>query len=133
MSGARGAGRMRTNAIRSMAVAAALVLLGAGVYGLRHANARVSPKPTSSLLSNGGPQAPEFTVISDWENSSPLTMNQLRGRVVLVDFWTYSCINCQRTFPFLQSWWHKYRDSGLVIVGVHSPEFDFEKSVPNIR
>jgi thiol-disulfide isomerase/thioredoxin len=128
MSGAR-----RTNAIRSMAVAAALLLLAAGVYGLRHANAKVSPKTVSSVLSKGGPQAPEFTGISDWENSAPLTMHQLRGRVVLVDFWTYSCINCQRTFPFLESWSHRYGATGLVIVGVHSPEYEFEKTISNVR
>jgi thiol-disulfide isomerase/thioredoxin len=133
MSGARRAGGMRTNAIRSMAVGAAIVLLGATGYGLLHANAKVSPKTTASLLSNGGPQAPDFTGISDWENSSPLTMHQLRGRVVLVDFWTYSCINCQRTFPFLESWWHRYGGSGLVIVGVHSPEYEFEKNISNVR
>ncbi|GAB3039896.1 hypothetical protein GCM10027285_25610 [Oleiagrimonas citrea] len=78
-------------------------------------------------------QAPDFTGIDHWINSKPLTMQQLRGKVVLVDFWTYSCINCLRTLPHLKSWWAKYKDKGLVIVGVHSPEFDFEKKTANVE
>lgn len=68
-----------------------------------------------------------------WLNSPPLTLEGLRGKVVLVDFWTYSCINCIRTMPYLRSWYEKYRDQGLVIVGVHSPEFAFERSEANLR
>jgi thiol-disulfide isomerase/thioredoxin len=93
--------------------------------------ATVPAGPSLPLSSYG--QAPEFTGIVDWENSAPLTMAQLRGKVVVVDFWTYSCINCQRTLPFVAQWDRKYRDQGLVIVGVHSPEFDFEKDLGNIR
>ena len=78
-------------------------------------------------------RAPDFTGISHWINSPPLTMQGLRGKVVLVDFWTYSCINCLRTLPHLKSWWAKYHDKGLVIVGVHSPEFDFEKNSANVE
>ncbi|NII09300.1 thioredoxin family protein [Oleiagrimonas sp. C23AA] len=78
-------------------------------------------------------QAPEFAGISHWINSPPLTMKQLRGKVVLVDFWTYSCINCLRTLPHLKSWYAKYHDKGLEIVGVHSPEFDFEKNYANVK
>ena len=80
-----------------------------------------------------GPAAPEFAGIVDWENSPPLTVSSLRGKVVLVDFWTYSCINCQRTIPFLRQWWDKYKGEGFVIVGVHSPEFDFEKNIGNVK
>jgi len=83
----------------------------------------------SSKLANYGP-APNFTGISDWFNSKPLTIKQLRGKVVLVDFWTYSCINCLRTLPHLKSWWKEYHSAGLEIVGVHTPEFGFE-SVPH--
>jgi thiol-disulfide isomerase/thioredoxin len=88
---------------------------------------------TQSSVPASGPAAPEFVGIVDWENSPPLTLASLRGKVVLVDFWTYSCINCQRTIPFLRQWWDKYKTEGFVIVGVHSPEFDFEKTVDNIR
>lgn len=77
--------------------------------------------------------APELRGISGWLNSPPLTMAGLRGQVVLVDFWTYSCINCLRTLPQLKAWDAKYRDAGLVIIGVHSPEFAFEQDEANVR
>jgi cytochrome c biogenesis protein CcdA/thiol-disulfide isomerase/thioredoxin len=79
------------------------------------------------------PQAPDIQGISAWINSAPLTMERLRGKVVLVDFWTYSCINCLRTLPYLKSWDERYRSKGLVILGVHSPEFAFEHSLGNVR
>jgi thiol-disulfide isomerase/thioredoxin len=69
---------------------------------------------------------PNFAAIDGWVNSTPLTMQELRGKVVLVDFWTYSCINCLRTLPHLEAWDRMYRKAGLVIVGVHTPEFAFE-------
>ena len=68
-----------------------------------------------------------------WINSPPLTQADLRGKVVLYDFWTYSCINCQRTFPYIRSWFDRYTANGLVVVGVHSPEFDFEKVHKNVE
>jgi len=77
--------------------------------------------------------APAFEGITAWINSKPLTMEELRGKVVLVDFWTYSCVNCVRTFPYIKSWDEKYRKDGLVIVGVHSPEFEFEKDLDNVK
>jgi len=86
----------------------------------------------SSSLRDFG-RAPEFAGISEWINSEPLTMQKLRGKVVLVDFWTYSCINCLRTFPHLKAWNRTYRKRGLVIVGVHTPEFAFEYVHGNVR
>jgi cytochrome c biogenesis protein CcdA/thiol-disulfide isomerase/thioredoxin len=80
--------------------------------------------------------APEFTGTQRWFNTpggTPLTLAGLRGRVVLVDFWTYSCINCLRTLPYLKAWDAKYRNDGLTIVGVHTPEFPFEHSASNVR
>ena len=77
--------------------------------------------------------APSFTGATQWLNSPPLTIEMLRGKVVLVDFWTYSCINCLRTLPYLKAWDQKYRSQGLVIVGVHSPEFAFEKDTENVK
>ena len=80
--------------------------------------------------------APEFTQISGYINTpsnSPLTLSSLKGKVVLVDFWTYTCINCIRTIPYINDWNQKYADKGLIIVGVHSPEFDFEKSYDNVK
>lgn len=77
--------------------------------------------------------APEFAGANGWINSNPLTMEDLRGKVVLIDFWTYSCINCIRTIPYINEWHEKYADDGLVIVGVHAPEFAFEKVQANVE
>lgn len=68
-----------------------------------------------------------------WINSKPLTAKELKGKVVLVDFWTYSCINCLRSLPYTEAWAQKYKGSGLVVIGVHTPEFDFEKQLPNVQ
>jgi thiol-disulfide isomerase/thioredoxin len=77
--------------------------------------------------------APEFKAVSGYINTSPITLKDLKGKVVLVDFWTYSCINCIRTLPYLVDWNSKYADKGLVIVGVHTPEFEFEKNIENVK
>jgi cytochrome c biogenesis protein CcdA/thiol-disulfide isomerase/thioredoxin len=76
---------------------------------------------------------PQLTGAVEWLNSSPLTAAQLKGKVVLVDFWTYSCINCLRTLPYVKAWAEKYRDQGLVVIGVHAPEFAFERDLGNVR
>jgi thiol-disulfide isomerase/thioredoxin len=68
-----------------------------------------------------------------WINSKPLTAKDLKGKVVVVDFWTYSCINCLRSLPYIKAWADKYKDDGLVVIGVHTPEFDFEKQLPNVQ
>ena len=83
-------------------------------------------------LQNYG-QAPEFRGISQWLNSRPLTLASLRGKVVLIDFWTYSCVNCIRTLPYVKRWYETYRDAGLVVVGVHTPEFAFEHVPGNVE
>jgi len=78
--------------------------------------------------------APEFQGISNWLNTeSSLTQEELKGKVVLIDFWTYSCINCIRTLPHVTGWYEKYKDDGFVIVGVHTPEFAFEHSTKNVQ
>ena len=69
----------------------------------------------------------------EWLNSPPLTASALRGKVVLIDFWTYTCINWLRTLPYVRAWAEKYRDQGLVVIGVHAPEFAFEKNLDNVR
>ncbi len=87
----------------------------------------------SADLPNLG-QAPEFTGITKWLNTqNPLSLQQLRGKVVLLDFWTYTCINCIRTLPYLTSWYEKYKDKGFVVIGVHTPEFEFEKGTQNVE
>ncbi len=80
-----------------------------------------------------GPPAPEFAGIEGWLNSKPLTLEELRGKVVVIDFWTYSCINCLRTLPYLKRWDEAYRSKGLVLVGVHTPEFAFERERSNVE
>ena len=70
---------------------------------------------------------------NEWLNSPPLTASALRGKVVLIDFWTYTCINWLRTLPYVRAWAEKYRDQGLVVIGVHAPEFAFEKNINNVR
>jgi len=82
--------------------------------------------------SNSEQSAPEITGIVNWINSPPLSLMQLKGKVVLIDFWTYSCINCLRTLPYLEQWYADYKDKGLVIIGVHTPEFEFEKDPKNV-
>jgi thiol-disulfide isomerase/thioredoxin len=78
-------------------------------------------------------QMPPLDGAVQWLNSAPLTAEQLKGKVVLVDFWTYSCINCLRAIPYVKAWAEKYKDQGLVVIGVHSPEFAFEKNVANVK
>jgi cytochrome c biogenesis protein CcdA/thiol-disulfide isomerase/thioredoxin len=100
----------------------------------------VGPKATSVVAAASGsgsglpvgPLAPEFAGIDNWLNTKPLTMAGLRGKVVLIDFWTYSCVNCIRSLPYVESWYQKYAAAGLVVVGVHSPEFAFEHDTSNV-
>ena len=94
---------------------------------------KVATINTASAFNVTPYQAPEFNSIKGWINSAPLTIASLRGKVVLVDFWTYSCINCVRTLPYVESWYEKYKSKGLVIIGVHAPEFSFEKVRSNVQ
>jgi cytochrome c biogenesis protein CcdA/thiol-disulfide isomerase/thioredoxin len=92
----------------------------------------VSAAESGPVLPVEGPM-PELSGALSWINSPPLTTSSLRGKVVLIDFWTYSCINCLRTLPYVEGWAEKYKDSGLVVIGVHTPEFAFEKDRANIE
>src|SRR5262245_19909126 len=87
--------------------------------------------PTSPLA--GQSELASLERADAWLNSPPLTPSALRGKVVLVDFWTYTCINWLRTLPYVRAWAEKYRDQGLVVIGVHAPEFTFEKNISNVR
>ncbi|MDL2400974.1 cytochrome c biogenesis protein DipZ [Rhizobium mayense] len=93
--------------------------------------AAVKPRFKSKLPVEG--RFPSVDGAVAWLNSPPLTAELLRGKVVLVDFWTYSCINCIRTIPYVKAWADKYRDQGLVVIGVHAPEFAFEKKIDNVK
>ncbi|MGU3412607.1 cytochrome c biogenesis protein DipZ [Enterobacteriaceae bacterium C34A] len=98
----------------------------------------ISPPVTLAAANSDSPKLidagvmPPLTGAVQWLNSPPLTAESLRGKVVLVDFWTYSCINCLRTLPYVKAWAEKYRDQGLVVIGVHSPEFAFERDISNV-
>ena len=96
-----------------------------------------TPRPRGNLLGSilPGHPAPELVGLTDWQNSPPLTLAALREqkRVVLIDFWTYTCVNCIRTLPYLKQWHERYASAGLTIIGVHAPEFDFEKDPANVK
>ena len=92
-------------------------------------------EPFSGAQSSTGqifPEAPSIEGISDWINSEPMAITDLRGKVVMLDFWTYTCVNCIRTLPQLKDWHDQYCDNGLVIIGIHTPEFEFEKYKGNV-
>jgi cytochrome c biogenesis protein CcdA/thiol-disulfide isomerase/thioredoxin len=94
--------------------------------------------PLSGTEGSGGGTkyslAPDFIGLENWINSEPIdSLKNLKGKVVLIDFWTYSCINCVRTLPFLQAWHEKYEDEGLIVIGIHAPEFQFEKILKNVK
>ena len=92
-----------------------------------------TPVPAETSRTGDEPLAPKLRNTGAWINSEPFTLESRRGEVVLIDFWTFSCVNCIRTLPYLKSWHEKYAGSGLVILGVHSPEFEFEKVLENVQ
>ncbi len=115
-----------TSLARWFVLALALAAAAAGVAAKRPAARDDAPLPVESLQ-------PSLAGADEWLNSAPLTLDGLRGKVVLVDFWTYSCINCLRTLPYLRAWARTYASQGLVVVGVHAPEFEFEHDPRRVR
>ena len=108
---------------------------GAGIMGitiLEEQSMAQQASPKSPQLRAEG-EFPPLDGATEWLNSPPLTKAELRGKVVLIDFWTYSCINWRRTLPYVRAWAEKYKAQGLVVIGVHSPEFEFEKRLDNVR
>jgi thiol-disulfide isomerase/thioredoxin len=96
------------------------------------------PTPTISESEAASPNTsgntlPDFQGIQAWLNSSPLSIADLKGNVVLIQFWTFACINCQRTLPYITQWHRQYEAQGLKVIGVHTPEFAFERDLDNIR
>ncbi len=100
--------------------------------GSMRAAAAGAPAQASVKLGSEG-EFPSLDGAVSWLNSHPLSTDLLRGKVVLIDFWTYSCINCLRAIPYVQAWAEKYKDAGLVVIGVHTPEFAFEKDLANVK
>src|SRR5262245_26061351 len=132
---------MKTN--RLLAGAVLVVAIGATIAGIvgetkgqRMATSGVRVPflhgvPTGEIA--GGAELASLERANEWLNSPPLTPSALRGKVVLVEFWTYTCINWLRSQPYVRAWAEKYRDQGLVVIGVHAPEFPFEKDIDNVR
>ncbi|MCP3722394.1 thioredoxin family protein [Paraburkholderia sp. CNPSo 3272] len=111
----------------------AAVAIGlAATAGLAAYASGEAPSGGSAALQTGA-QAPDFTGINNWLNSPPLDLKQLHGKVVLVDFWTFDCINCAHTIPHIKELDARYRDKGLVVVGVHTPEYSFERDTGNLQ
>lgn len=117
--------------LRSKLGMAALALVGAAGCAIAGLSGGGITAPIQVAQARG--TAPELVGLGQWFNSEPLTLQKLRGKVVMVDFWTYGCINCVRTLPYVTKLHEKYKDKGLVIVGVHTPEFPFERSASNVE
>ena len=90
-----------------------------------------TPQPLIALEDRG--PAPELTGLTHWLNSDPTTIKELRGKVVIVNFWTFGCYNCRNTMPYVRALYDKYKDQGLEILGIHTPEFAYEKVLDNVR
>jgi len=117
--------------MRSAALSGANGAGGAGGGGPAMMARRAAATAADVLPVEG--KLPSLNGAVEWLNTAPLTAEQLKGKVVLIDFWTYSCINCLRTLPYTKAWAEKYRDQGLVVIGVHAPEFAFERDINNVR
>jgi thiol-disulfide isomerase/thioredoxin len=120
--------------LRHLAAGAALIASFIASSSIPSAAGEVPREPPAALeVAAAQDTAPNFVGITNWFNSAPLNIADLRGKVVLVDFWTYGCVNCVNTLPHVTALYNKYRDRGLVVVGVHTPEFPFERSAGNVQ
>jgi thiol-disulfide isomerase/thioredoxin len=122
---------MKANQLWIAAVLASVVFTPIGA-ATKDGNMAQLTTPAAVRLPIEG-ELPSFGRATEWLNSPPLTAAGLRGKVVLVDFWTYTCINWRRHYPYVRAWAEKYKDHGLVVIGVHAPEFVFEKNLDNVR
>ena len=120
--------------LRSLAASAAIAMLSLAGSAMP-AFCGDAPRATETPFTVAASQAtaPDFIGLGNWFNSAPLKLADLRGKVVLVDFWTYGCVNCVNTLPHVTALYAKYRDRGLVVVGIHTPEFPFERSASNVQ
>ena len=122
----------RKNMLIGIVVAIAIVAVS--VYATGFSKQLLTPffGSSTAFKSSESAAAPDLAS-GNWINSEPLKLKDLRGRVVLIEFWTFGCINCRNTLPFIKSWHDRYQDKGLTVVGVHSPEFDEERDVEKVR
>ena len=122
---------MTLRTFAASAAVIALALTGAALHAARGETTRAQDAPVAVAAAQT--TAPDFVGLGTWFNSAPLTLADLRGKVVLVNFWTYGCVNCVNTPPHMTQLYAKYRDRGLVVVGIHTPEFPFERSASNVQ
>jgi cytochrome c biogenesis protein CcdA/thiol-disulfide isomerase/thioredoxin len=132
MAGGENAMAMSGNAMSGGAMTGGAMTGGAMTGGAMTGGAMMSQHGATGAARDEG-ELPELNGAVAWLNSPPLTRESLRGKVVLIDFWTYSCINCLRAMPYVKAWYDHYKDQGLVVIGVHAPEFAFEKNEKNVR
>jgi thiol-disulfide isomerase/thioredoxin len=123
-----------TMTLRSLAASAAIAMLslaGSAAPAFCGDAARATETPFTVAATQA--TAPDFVGLGNWFNSTPLKLADLRGKVVLVNFWTYGCVNCVNTLPHVTKLYAKYRDRGFVVIGIHTPEFPFERSASNVQ
>jgi thiol-disulfide isomerase/thioredoxin len=114
-------------------IVVSIVIVSASIYATGFTRVLLSPLGSSAeFKSSESATAPDLAT-GEWINSEPLKLRDLRGRVVLLEFWTFGCYNCRNTLPYIKGWHDRYHDKGLTVVGVHSPEFDEERKVENLR
>ena len=118
---------------RALAASAAILALSLAGAATAFSGDTARPAETPSVVATAHAAAPDFVGLGNWFNSAPLKLADLRGKVVLVNFWTYGCVNCVNTLPHVTGLYAKYKDRGLVVVGIHTPEFPFERSASNVQ
>ena len=119
--------------LRTLATSASVIALCLTAVATTGISGEAARDKTPFAVAAAQGAAPNFAGINNWFNSAPLNISDLRGKVVLVDFWTYGCVNCVNTLPHVTELYAKYKDRGLVVVGIHTPEFPFERSAANVQ
>src|SRR5688572_11643097 len=119
--------------VQFLAAAMLPIAFAAVMVTLVGQKSEVEQMTSSTMNSPGEGTFPSLSGATQWLNSEPLTSSDLRGKVVLINFWTYTCINWLRQFPYVRAWAEKYADQGLVVIGIHTPEFAFEHDFANVR
>ena len=111
-----------------------IVIVAGSVYATGFTKELLRPfRSSAEYKSSESAAAAPALATGDWINSEPLKLKDLHGRVILIEFWTFGCYNCRNTLPFIKSWDNRYRERGLTVIGVHSPEFDDERKIENLR
>ena len=125
---------METRRNLLIGIVVGVVIVGVSAYATGLTKLVLSPfrSASSTYKTSEEATAPDLAD-GEWINSEPLKLKDLRGRVVLIEFWTFGCYNCRNTLPFVKGWHDRYRDKGLTVIGVHSPEFEEERKVENLR